>query len=241
MHDASANILRKLKGEITNQSIPDNLSNYQQFSKEKLANPIGLRVPVLRKISNECFKELKPLPKKDVLSICDDLLASGERYMTFFAFDWAMKVSRQFQKSEFALFERWLESYVDGWGTCDHLCGGAIGSLLLKFPDLSSRREKWMQSSNRWQRRAAAVSLILPVRNRVLLDDVFATADVLLLDNDDMVQKGYGWMLKEAGNRFPDEVFAYVMRHKDEMPRTALRYAIEKYPRVMRKKAMQRG
>ena len=53
-----------------------------------------------------------------------------------------------------------------------------------------------------------------------------------------MVQKGYGWMLKEASNLYPQEVFQYVMRHKIKMPRTALRYAIEKLPPGLRKKAM---
>ncbi len=71
-----------------------------------------------------------------------------------------------------------------------------------------------------------------------MLDEVFKTADLLLTDDDDMVQKGYGWMLKEAGNQYPDEVFKYVMKNKRKMPRTALRYAIEKYPQAKRKKAM---
>lgn len=53
-----------------------------------------------------------------------------------------------------------------------------------------------------------------------------------------MVQKGYGWMLKEASNLYPEEVFQYVVRHKRKMPRTALRYAIEKLPPGLRKKAM---
>ena len=60
------------------------------------------------------------------------------------------------------------------------------------------------------------------------------------MDKDDLVQKGYGWMLKEAGNRFPKEVFEHVMKHKREMPRTALRYAIEKLPVELRKEAMKR-
>ena len=75
----------------------------------------------------------------------------------------------------------------------------------------------------------------------MLLDEVFEVADILLLDGDDMVQKGYGWMLKEASNRYPDEVLDYVMKHKDIMPRTALRYAIEKMPQTKRKQAMKRG
>ena len=70
---------------------------------------------------------------------------------------------------------------------------------------------------------------------------VFKTADLLLTDDDDMVQKGYGWMLKEAANRFPNEVFNYVMKNRRDMPRTALRYAIEKYPAAKRKEAMKKG
>ena len=89
-------------------------------------------------------------------------------------------------------------------------------------------------------RRAAAVSLIVPVRNHLLLHHVFLTADALLVDEDDMVQKGYGWMLKEASNVFPDEVFGYVMKNKGRMPRTALRYAIEKLPASRRKQAMKK-
>jgi 3-methyladenine DNA glycosylase AlkD len=54
-----------------------------------------------------------------------------------------------------------------------------------------------------------------------------------------MVQKGYGWMLKEASRIHTKEVFDYVVKNKDKMPRTALRYAIEKMPQNSRKKAME--
>jgi len=56
-----------------------------------------------------------------------------------------------------------------------------------------------------------------------------------------LVQKGYGWMLKEAANLFPQEVFQYVLKNKAKMPRTALRYAIEKMPAAWRKKALSYG
>jgi 3-methyladenine DNA glycosylase AlkD len=103
---------------------------------------------------------------------------------------------------------------------------------------LVSKTHPWRKSKSRWLRRAAAVSLIVPVRQGLLRDEVFGAADTLLMDQDDMVQKGYGWMLKEATKRFPDDVFAYVMKHKANMPRTALRYAIEKMPEKRRKQAM---
>jgi 3-methyladenine DNA glycosylase AlkD len=87
-------------------------------------------------------------------------------------------------------------------------------------------------------RRAAAVSLIIPARHGKFLDEILEIADILLLDQDDLVQKGYGWMLKAASQAHLHEIFAYVMRKKAIMPRTALRYAIEKMPKELRMRAM---
>ncbi len=230
-------LIAKIQAALAHHDTPANRANYQQFFKEKLKEPYGLKVPILRKIANETFKEVKGKPAKEILDTCDELLASGERYMRVIAFIWALKVKRDYRKTDFARFERWLKNYVTHWGNCDQFCG-ISGELLVLYPDLVSKTKRWAKSKNRWFRRAAAVSLIVPVRNRLMLDEVFKTADLLLTDDDDMVQKGYGWMLKEAGNQFPDEVFKYVMKNKREMPRTALRYAIEKYPQAQRKKAM---
>jgi 3-methyladenine DNA glycosylase AlkD len=84
------------------------------------------------------------------------------------------------------------------------------------------------------------VTLILPARKGKFLEDILEISDLLLKDEDDLVQKGYGWMLKEASKRHQKEVYEYIMRRKDEMPRTALRYALEKMPENLRKKAMER-
>jgi len=89
-------------------------------------------------------------------------------------------------------------------------------------------------------RRASAVSLILPARKGSFLEEVLEISEILLQDSDDLVQKGYGWLLKEASKKHLDEIFEYVMNRKEKMPRTALRYALEKMPPEMRKRAMQR-
>jgi 3-methyladenine DNA glycosylase AlkD len=230
-------IVEMLKKELKKAQKPENLINYQQFFKEKLDEPYGLRSAVLNAISKEAFKQLKGKSWDEILKICDEVLESDIRYKHFFAFDWAVKYEKDFRKSDFSRFESWLNKYVDNWGACDSLCG-LIGRLVSKYPDLSTKVKKWTKSRNRWFKRASAVSLINAVNDGKLLDEVFKTADILLLDEDDMVQKGYGWMLKVASKCFPDEVFEYVMKHKHEMPRTALRYAIEKYPQAKRKLAM---
>jgi len=109
---------------------------------------------------------------------------------------------------------------------------------LMMYPQLIERVKPWAKSDNRWVRRAAAVSLIIPARKGLFHNHIIDIATLLLTDNDDMVQKGYGWMLKAASQANQSLVFNYVMSNKKNMPRRALRYAIEKMPQELKTKAM---
>jgi len=106
------------------------------------------------------------------------------------------------------------------------------------YPEYLNNLKDFARSENRWMRRASAVSLIVPAKKGKFLQEVMEIADILLLDEDDMVQKGYGWMLKVASQAHQEESFSYVVRNQAGMPRTALRYAIEKMPAEMKKAAM---
>jgi 3-methyladenine DNA glycosylase AlkD len=101
--------------------------------------------------------------------------------------------------------------------------------MLFQNESLRNMENRWVQGS--------AVTLIYR-RERQFLDDIFRNTDIILLDKDDLVQKGYGWMLKAAAEANQERIFEYVMQHKSIMPRTALRYAIEKMPGDLKKKAM---
>ncbi len=231
-------ILKFAKQEVKKVSKPENMVDYQKFFKEKLEHRYYLKGAFSKKIIATCFNEMESMSKKEILDTCDTFLESDFQYGCGFAFHFALKIENDLKKSDFARLELWLKKYVDNWGACDSLCCGALGSLVSNFPELTTKISKWSKSKNRWLKRALAVSLITSLKNGNLLDEAFKTADILLTDEDDMVQKGYGWMLKDASLKFPDEVFDYVMKNKDKMPRTALRYAIERYPKDKRKKAM---
>ena len=84
------------------------------------------------------------------------------------------------------------------------------------------------------------LSFIVEIGKGFFLPDIFEISDLLLTDKDDLVRKGYGWMLKEASKSHLQEVFDYVMKNKKEMPRTSLRYAIEKFPPDLRAEAMKK-
>ena len=113
----------------------------------------------------------------------------------------------------------------------------------MMYPDYIGELKRWATSENRWTKRASAVTLIIPARRGLFLKEVFEIADILLLDKDDLVQKGYGWMLKAASESNLDnrnKVFEYVISKRAVMPRTALRYAIEKMPKEMKVEAMKK-
>jgi 3-methyladenine DNA glycosylase AlkD len=153
---------------------------------------------------------------------------------------WSEKLGKKMEPTDFETLERWIKNYVSNWASCDTLCNHTVGDFVTMYPEFLSKLKEFAQSENRWVKRAAAVSLIIPARKGLFLKDIFEIADILLLDSDDLVQKGYGWMLKAASQAHQHEVFEYVMIKKAVMPRTALRYAIEKMPEELKKLAMQK-
>jgi len=208
------------------------------FFKEEI-NPIGVRTPIRKKIEKKYFP--KGASKQEVFSLCEKLLEKKTQEETHIAFGWAFRMKKEYKKQDFARFEKWLKNYVNNWAFCDDFCTHALGALVNQYPELVKKTMKWTKFKNRWLRRASAVVLIYPwTKPNLFLKEIFQVADMLLEDEDDMVQKGYGWMLKVAADHYQKEVFNFVMKRKNQMPRTALRYAIEKMPSTMKKKAMDR-
>lgn len=200
----------------------------------------GVKSAAVKKIATKYFREIKDRDKKEIFSLCENLLRADYGEEAFIAFEWAYSLRRQFVPEDFAVFERWADQYVDNWAKCDTLCNHTLGTFVKMHPQFIENLAVWARSGNRWLRRASAVTLVLPARKGAFLKEVFEISEILLEDRDDMVQKGYGWLLKEASKMHQAEVFDYVMSRKAQMPRTALRYAIEKMPEDKRRKAMER-
>jgi 3-methyladenine DNA glycosylase AlkD len=230
-------IIQEIREELEKSAEEEYLQSVQRFFKEEV-KLLGVRIPVLRKISQKYFKSIKERSKQEIFNLCEKLLESGWGEERGIAFDWAYRLRDKLEEKDFPLLESWLKKYVSNWGACDSLCCGALGYFIHQYPEYFAKVQKWAVSKNRWERRASAVVMIYSIDQKISLEPVFEIADILLLDEDDMVQKGYGWMLKVASNHEPKKVFEYVMKNKKEMPRTALRYAIEKMSPDLKKQAM---
>ena len=233
------NVLSALREELERSGDEGTRATNQKFFKEPVIC-YGVKTPVVRAMAARYFRIMGRPEKGVVFPLCEELFRSDSCEEAFIASDWAYRMRHGFEADDIRTFERWIEKYVDNWAKCDTLCNHAVGALVERYPALARTLVGWTGSGNRWLRRAAAVTLILPARKGEFLDEVFEIADRLLHDRDDLVQKGYGWLLKEAGRTHQSEVFGYVMRHRNDMPRTALRYAIEKMPRELKEQAMER-
>lgn len=178
--------------------------------------------------------------KNEIFVICEELWKSGYLEESFVACNWSYSLHKQYAPEDFFVFENWLRLYVNNWASCDTFCNHTMGTLVEMYPQFLENLIQWTQSENRWLRRGAAVTLIIPARHGKFLEYVFRIADALLVDKDDLVQKGYGWILKAASETHQKEVFDYVIKNKSIMPRTALRYAIEKLPAELIRQAMEK-
>lgn len=211
----------------------------QRFFKEEV-KLLGVKTALISKISRNHFKEIADKEKSQIFHLCEELFRSGIMEESFIACNWSYFVHRKYEASDFMVFEKWVNEFVNNWATCDTLCNHTVGTLIEMYPDNLKKLQKWAHSGNRWVKRASAVSLIVPARKGLFLNDVLGISDILLRDSDDMVQKGYGWLLKVSASKHLQEVYEYVIRNKSSMPRTALRYAIEKMPADMKAEAMKR-
>ncbi|HOU02025.1 MAG TPA: DNA alkylation repair protein [Bacteroidales bacterium] len=211
----------------------------ERFFKEDI-KLYGLKAARVTELAKTYFKLIPERSKKKVFELCEELWRSGYAEEGFIACEWSYSVRKEYVRDDFAVFGRWVHKYITNWATCDTLCNHTVGTFIEMYPEFISDLKKWAHSDNRWVKRASAVSFIVPARKGMFLNDIFEIADILHSDSDDMVRKGYGWMLKAASQAHQKEVFDYVMKRKATMPRTSLRYAIEKMPQELKKLAMAR-
>ncbi|HUX55879.1 MAG TPA: DNA alkylation repair protein [Bacteroidales bacterium] len=230
-------IINNLRTELIRNADEKTKLSGERYFKEDV-KLYGIKSATVIRIGKDHFKNIPDINKQNVFSMCELLWQSGIMEESFIACNWSYNMRNNYEPSDFELFERWVNIYINNWASCDTFCNHTVGTFIEMYPDFLTSLKIWGTSENRWVKRASAVSLIVPARRGKFLNEIFEIADILHSDKDDMVQKGYGWMLKSASQSHQNEVFEYVMSKKATMPRTSLRYAIEKMTPELKAKAM---
>ena len=233
------NLIYELRRELNSVSDENTRLVSQRFFKQTICT-YGIKSALISKIAKEYFLKIKHLQKHELFALCEELWKSEFLEEDFIACHWSYALKKDYRINDFVIFEKWVHKYINNWASCDTFCNHNIGFIVQKYPSLIENLKLWTSSYNRWVRRAAAVSLIVPARKGEFSSEIFEISNLLLTDKDDMVQKGYGWLLKVLSQTEQQKVFDFVLNNRKNMPRTALRYAIEKMPDEMRKEAMKK-
>lgn len=187
---------------------------------------IGVTVPQIRSVQ----KVFKDLPQKEVLPL---LYSKIHEERLLGALILAERAKRADGKELSQIYSFYLKhaKRINNWDLVDLSAPSIVGRHLERKPRAILYR--LVRSPNLWKRRIAIVGTFHFIRLKDF-EDVYKLASLLLKDEEDLMHKATGWMLREAGKRDSKRLYAYLKKNHAKMPRTMLRYAIEKYPEKVR-------
>jgi 3-methyladenine DNA glycosylase AlkD len=226
----AAHIRRVLK----NGGSAPHAEDVQWFFKEEVKSR-GWYTAELRKVAVRFRRTIIREQSLDFLLRVSDRLFRGrvleEKIFAVFLLE---NLTDSFGDTEFRLFESWL-SRVTSWADHDGLAHCLISPLIAAKTSRSRSVFVWAKSPTRWHRRAACVALIRGARQKMLLPQIKRITNLLIQDQDDMVQKGLGWLLRETAKYNAAATIPFLRQIRTRAPRLVLRTACETLPGPQRK------
>lgn len=185
---------------------------------------IGLTVPQMREIA----KKYRDLPLADITKLLHTTIHEYRLAALFILYD-------QFNKAGSAAKKRYYDCYlantkwINNWDLVDLSAKYIVGGYLLEKRKERKILYKLAKSNNMWERRIAVLGTFLFIDKKDFQDSI-RIAELLLHDKENLMHKAVGWMLREIGKRDEKLLVDYLSTRYKTMPRTMLRYAIEKFP-----------
>lgn len=209
----------------------------QHFFKEEIKSR-GWHTAELRKVAVRFRRTIaKELGQPFLIDVADKLFIGRCLEEKIFAVLMLEKSVDQFGDREFRRFVSWLPR-INNWSDHDSLVHYLIGPMIAAKPARARYAFRWARSRNRWHRRAACVALIQGTRRKMFLPEIQRLSNLLLKDEDDMAQKGLGWLLRETAKADAKRAVSYLMSIRERAPRLVLRTACETLPLATRRKIL---
>ena len=235
---APAEIAAQIRKALNNGGSAEHAAGVQWFFKDEIQSH-GWYTADLRRAMRRCRREILREHDFHFLTQVADQLFSGavleEKIAAVFLLE---GLDARCSKREFKLFEKWL-SRISNWADHDALVHDLIAPMMVATPAGAKAVFRWSKSRNRWLRRAACVALIRGTRARMFFPEIVRLSNLLLADEDDMVQKGLGWLLRETAKFDAKRTVPYLMKIRKHAPRLVLRTACETLPKEVRKRILE--
>jgi 3-methyladenine DNA glycosylase AlkD len=230
-------VAAQLRAVLRNGRSAKHAAGVQRFFNEGIESH-GWYTADLRRAIRRCRRDILGEYGFDFLVHVADELFSGpvleEKIAGVFLLE---GLHGQCGNREFRLFESWLNR-VSSWADHDGLVHYLIAPMITAEPERAKAVFRWARSKNRWHRRAACVALIRGAREKMFLPEIVKLSNFLLADEDDMVQKGLGWLLRETAKFDARRSVPYLMKIRGLGPRLVLRTACETLPAGLKKKIL---
>jgi 3-methyladenine DNA glycosylase AlkD len=215
-----------LRQVLINGASAPHTAEVERFFKEEIKSR-GWYTAEIRKLARRFEKVVKDEAGLEYLVAVADNLFRGdfleEKVLAIFLLERSVS---QFGPKQFKLFETWLD-HISSWADHDGLVHYLIGPMVAEDDSRVANAFRWAKSRDRWHRRAAAVSLIRATRECRYFPHVERMTASLLSDEDDMVQKGLGWLLRETAKYDRDGAVPLLLKIRARAPRLVLRTACE--------------
>ena len=202
----------------------------------------GVASPDVRALAAELYGAVRETwTLEDAVELCDILFPRRELEAKGIGALVLSRYKKSFPRSLFPKIKSWLAAdLLDNWASVDVFCTDVCGALLVTYPDLAAKIGPWIHHRNRWVKRAALVSFIKPAKRREFLPAIYGISEAAFPVDDDLIHKANGWLLREAGKTDPVRLEKFLLAHGPAVPRTTLRYAIERFPEKKRKALLAR-
>lgn len=226
------NIKDELRKYAKSDEIEEKFAYFHKTGKGGYAEKdifIGVTVPDIRKVANEYYKDI-------TLKEAEDLLHSNyheERLLALIILTYKMKKAKENEQKE--IIELYINNteYINGWDLVDLSAHYTLGKYLLEHEDEKGILYDFANSNDLWKQRISIVSTWIFIRNNKY-EDTLKIAGILLNNEHDLIHKAVGWMLREVGKKDFNIEYDFLIKHYKQMPRTMLRYSIEKFDEELR-------
>ena len=197
----------------------------------------GVAAPAVHALADELYGRAKAeWTVDDAVRLCDILFADAELEAKAVGALILGRFKKDFTPALFAKAKGWLAAgLLANWASVDVFCTDSLGAFLERYPAFVGKIKAWAFHGNRWVIRASLVSFIKPARKGEFLPAVYEISASVFPVDDDLIHKANGWLLREAGKADPARLERFLLAHGPAIPRTTLRYAIERFPEAKRK------
>ena len=218
---------------------PERAEKLQRYFKEPV-NYYGVEYGPYKEWKAAFLSRLEPhWTLKDAVRFCELVQEDDHMESRGFGFQMVGAFVAEAGPDLLPVVKRWLADFCGNWGLVDNLAPTVLTPLLRKHPELVAEVKAWTSSESQWVRRGAAVAFVELAGEAPFTDVPYEIATALQSDSEDLTRKAVGWLLREAGKADRDRLEAYLLDQGPAVPRTTLRYAIEKFPKEDRKRIME--